>query len=133
MVTSLKIIISLKHHDLRQLVANYKTIYIRNEQIAFCQMCVCIFHEAEHIITYQPVSLSGEILDIVDIEESNIILVKYYKDGNIEFKIFDKEKDLAELEKYYINEIIYDETENILKQTKLQYLEHIKKKIIYYI
>lgn len=105
-----------------------------NNEISFCQMCTCTFQEYEHkLLSYQPISLSGEILDIINIYLFNIILVNYYSNGNIEIKVYDKEENIAELEKYYINEIIYDETENILKQTKIKYLEHIKKKIIYYI
>lgn len=101
-----------------------------NEQLAFCQICVCTFQESEYIATYQPISLSGEILDEIDIEACDIILLKYYNNGNIEINILDDEKDIEELEKYYINEIIYDEIENKLKYKKTKYLEHLKT-IIY--
>lgn len=99
-----------------------------SEKISFCQICICIYQEGETILTYQPISLSGEILDEIDIKESNIILIKYYNDGNIKFEIYDENKDNEILNKYYIKKLKY--IDNKIELVKEQYLDHIKT-IIY--
>ena len=99
-----------------------------DENIDYCQMCVCNFIDNQKTLTYNSINLLGEIEDDIIIKHDDVILLKYYNNNKLIIEIINSHSNNFEnyLKNFYTKKLNYDTNFKNLKISNINFFDYIK-------